>query len=46
MKVSTKNAGKLTGKLVSATKALPKKTAQTSKSLKEEFLAGFKETAK
>lgn len=44
MKVNTKSLGKLTGKVVATTKTLPKKTAVTSKSLKDEFLAGFAET--
>lgn len=44
MKVNTKSLGKLTGKVVATTKTLPKKTAETSKSLKDEFLAGFAET--
>lgn len=42
---SSKNIGKLTGKLVAGTKALPKKTATVSKSLKDEFLDGFHETS-
>lgn len=52
MKNSTSNhMGRLTGKLVAATKSLPEKTAKagksvknTSVSLKDEFVAGFKET--
>lgn len=43
MKINTKSIGKITGKVVAGTKALPGKTAETSKSLKEEFLAGFAE---
>jgi hypothetical protein len=42
---SSKTIGKLTGKLVAGTKALPKKTSETSKSLKEEFMDGFRETS-
>jgi len=42
---SSKNIGKITGKLVAGTKALPKKTAEVSKSLKEEFMDGFHETS-
>lgn len=42
---SSKNIGKLTGKLVAGTKALPKKTAAVSKSLKDEFVDGFRETS-
>lgn len=53
MKNTTSNhIGRLTGKLVAATKSLPDKTAKagksvknTSVSLKEEFIAGFKETS-
>ena len=41
---SSKTIGKLTGKLVAGTKALPKKTTEVSKSLKEEFMDGFRET--
>lgn len=52
MKNTTSNhMGRLTGKLVAATKSLPEKTAQAGKSvkntgasLKDEFVAGFKET--
>ena len=42
---SSKTIGKLTGKLVAGTKALPKKTTEVSKSLKEEFMDGFRETS-
>ena len=42
---SSKNIGKLTGKLVAGTKALPHKTANVSKSLKDEFLEGFREAS-
>jgi hypothetical protein len=42
---SSKTIGKLTGKLVAGTKALPKKTSETTKSLKEEFMDGFRETS-
>lgn len=42
---SSKTIGKLTGKLVASTKALPKKTTEVSKSLKEEFMDGFRETS-
>lgn len=41
---SSKTIGKLTGKLVAGTKALPKKSAEVSKSLKDEFMDGFRET--
>lgn len=44
MKINSKSLGKLTGKVVATTKTLPKKTTETSKSLKDEFLAGFAET--
>lgn len=44
MKINTKAIGKITGKVVASTKALPTKTAETSKSLKDEFMAGFAET--
>lgn len=44
MKINTKTIGKITGKVFAGTKALPTKTASTSKSIKEEFLAGFAET--
>ena len=42
---SSKTIGKLTGKLVAGTKALPKKTTEVSKSLKDEFMDGFRETS-
>jgi len=42
---SSKSIGKLTGKLVAGTKALPKKSAEVSKSLKDEFMDGFRETS-
>lgn len=42
---TTKKIGALTGKLVAGTKALPKKTAETSKSIKQEFLDGFAQTS-
>ena len=42
---SSKTIGKLTGKLVAGTQALPKKTTEVSKSLKEEFMDGFRETS-
>lgn len=43
--ITTKKFGALTGKLVAGTKALPGKTATASKSIKDEFVAGFKETS-
>ena len=45
MKINTKTIGKITGKVFAGTKALPSKTASTSKSIKDEFLAGFSETS-
>lgn len=38
---TSKKLGVLTGKLVAGTKALPEKTSNTSKSIKDEFMAGF-----
>lgn len=41
----TNKVGKLTGKVFASTKKLPKNTASTAISIKDEFLAGFKDTA-
>ena len=42
MKESTsKKIGVLTGKVIAGAKALPGKTAETGKSIKDEFVAGF-----
>lgn len=38
---TSKKIGVLTGKVVAGAKALPGKTANTSKSIKDEFVAGF-----
>lgn len=43
--ISSKKFGEITGKVVSSTKALPKKTSTSAKSLKAEFIAGYKSTA-
>lgn len=42
--INTKKIGALTGKVVATTKALPGKTASTGKSIKSEFVAGYKQT--
>jgi hypothetical protein len=45
MKISiSKKLGEYTGKIVAESKALPKKTVSTTKSIKDEFLAGFDAT--
>lgn len=42
---TTKKIGAFTGKVVAEAKALPKKTAATSKNIKQEFLDGFAQTS-
>lgn len=43
---ASKKMGALTGRLVAGAKSLPKKTADTSRALKDEFLEGFAQTNK
>ena len=43
--ITSKKIGSITGKVFAGAKSLPNKTASTSKSLKDEFLAGFAETS-
>lgn len=40
-KPTSKVIGELTGKLVAGAKSLPDKTTSTTKSIKDEFIAGF-----
>jgi len=40
-----KKFGEITGKVVSSAKSLPAKTSKNAKSVKEEFIAGYKSTA-
>lgn len=44
-KPSSKTIGELTGKLVAGAKSLPDKTTSATKSIKDEFIAGFQATS-